>query len=586
MRNTTCWLFIIIAMAVLMPSAIFSQSNYIYFIADTGGGPPGNDLLTLLDLSTSTETSIGTGTGTFTIEGMATYPGGSFSTQTMYGSTASRLYLINKTTGVGTALSSDYGTGTGPLGSITFSDIDGVDFDESTDPPIMYGSVRNGASDLLVQINYATGAHVASAWGSGTDYIVIAAQGPTLDDIDDIAIRSDGVMYGINNNSGREDRLVIIDKTDGSTTDVGRLRRSDDSEDVEDMEGLSFDCDDTLWGSTGQSASTSSQRNRVWMFQTDASGDPTRFVTEIDHMTEGGDYESLEACVQIDATPTPSPSPLVPTPTPPPSPTPSATPELSDLCLRTSHGTLSIGATSATSFVNSGLEVTVWAPETSAIAVFSSYDCDTGSSTESQNGSWDLRMDNTWSSQTISRYLSGQNDLGMAGAVHIFENAVPGNHTIRLRHKSDGVTNPQIATRSADMVGFALTLEDGSASFNYGIDSLDAAGDTTSSTTLENVDGLSTTVTLDIPGRIFVSCALNGSSAGGSGGRTGYWDLQVDGQTVGVNNVSRHLSGSNDIGAMLLQGLSEQLCQGTYTITVRHRTSGSSLPLRTSNATL
>jgi len=218
---------------------------------------------------------------------MTTYPGGSFTAETMYGSTAARLYIVNKTSGVASGLASTYGTGTGALGSITFDDVDGVDFDETTDPAIMYGNVRRGGDDLLIQLNYATGAHVASAWGANTDYIVIQNQGPTLDDIDDIAIRSDGVMYAINNNSGTEDRLVIIDKTNGNTTDVGRLRRSDDSEDVEDMEGLSFDCNDTLWGSTGQNASDRDQRNRVWFFQTDGSSDPTRYVTEVDHLTEG-----------------------------------------------------------------------------------------------------------------------------------------------------------------------------------------------------------------------------------------------------------------------------------------------------------
>jgi hypothetical protein len=177
MRDNRWWLVTLILVAVLLPAMSFGQSKYFYFIADTGGGPPGNDLLTLLDTSTGIESSIGTGTGTSSMEGMTTYPGGSFTTETMYGSTAARLYIVNKTTGVASGLASTYGTGTGELGSITFDDVDGVDFDETTDPAVMYGNVRRGGDDLLIQLNYATGAHVASAWGTNTDYIVIQNQG-------------------------------------------------------------------------------------------------------------------------------------------------------------------------------------------------------------------------------------------------------------------------------------------------------------------------------------------------------------------------------------------------------------------------
>ncbi|HPQ66247.1 MAG TPA: hypothetical protein PLI51_05925, partial [bacterium] len=580
-----------ITLLLLVPAALWSQNQYFYLVADSGGGPPGNDLLTLIDvLNPGSETPIGSGVGTFTMEGAARYPGAGFSSQTLYGTTADRLYIVNRVTGVGSALPSSYGSGPGPLGVIAFDDVDGAAFDNTTDPPIMYANVRRESggnpADLLIRLNYATGAHVAAAWGSGTDYLVIEDQGPSLNDIDDIAIRSDGVMYAINNNSGSEDRLVILDPATGGTTDVGRLRRSDDSEDVDDMEGLDFDCNGTLWGVTGQNSSESDQRNRIWMFQTDIGGDPTRYVTEIDHMTHGSDYESIVGCVEISISPTPSPSPEVPTPSVTPTAVPSPTPGLSGICLRTGHSTLSIGATSATSFVNTGLELSLWTPDTTAVAVFSSYDCDTGFSTEPQTGYWDLRMDNTWSSQTLGRYLSGIEDLGLGGVVHIFENVAPGTHTFRLRQKTDGSVEPQIATRNADMVAFALTVEDGSAEFNYGTGVLDAVGDTTSSTSFEDVDGLACTVTLDIPGKILVSCALNGESTGGSGDRVCFWRLQVDGTTVGVDQEHRKLSGTNDLGSILLQGLTENLCAGTYTVTVQHMTNDAAKPLRTMNATL
>ncbi|HPJ73110.1 MAG TPA: hypothetical protein PK636_10525, partial [bacterium] len=240
-----------ITLLLLVPAALWSQNQYFYLVADSGGGPPGNDLLTLIDvLNPGSETPIGSGVGTFTMEGAARYPGAGFSSQTLYGTTADRLYIVNRVTGVGSALPSSYGSGPGPLGVIAFDDVDGAAFDNTTDPPIMYANVRRESggnpADLLIRLNYATGAHVAAAWGSGTDYLVIEDQGPSLNDIDDIAIRSDGVMYAINNNSGSEDRLVILDPATGGTTDVGRLRRSDDSEDVDDMEGLDFDCNGTL----------------------------------------------------------------------------------------------------------------------------------------------------------------------------------------------------------------------------------------------------------------------------------------------------------------------------------------------------
>ncbi len=248
-------------------------------------------------------------------------------------------------------------------------------------------------------------------------------------------------------------------------------------------------------------------------------------------------------------------------------------------CLDAESASLNAAATTSTTLTETGLEATVNLSSVGSIAVLTSFSAQ--STTGSDIGSWDLRIDNLVSSQPLQRYLSGNNDLGVGGAVSIFGPLSAGNHTVRLRHATASRVKP-IVTRNADMVVIPLVASDG-ASFNSGIATLGASGAVTSSSSLVDVGGLSTTVTLDSPGKIFVSAVVNAKSPSGGAPRTGTWDLQVDGVTVGTA-VRRFLSGTSDLGIVMMQGLSNELTVGTYTVNVRHAVSNASI--ETLNATL
>jgi uncharacterized repeat protein (TIGR01451 family) len=213
-----------------------------YLVADAGGGNGGNDLLTRIDTAdfdpVTNETNIGTGTGTFSIEAIAW----NSTTSTLYGADAGQLGVLNTTTGVFAALPSSFGTGTGTLGSVTFSDVDGLAYDATT--VTLFGVHVQGGTDVLIQINMATGAHVANAFGAGIDYVPIP---PILGNsiTDDIAVDPlTGIMYAAVNAGGSTDRLITINKATGATTDVAAIT-------VPDIEGLGTDVTGQLWGTSG-----------------------------------------------------------------------------------------------------------------------------------------------------------------------------------------------------------------------------------------------------------------------------------------------------------------------------------------------
>ncbi|NQU41231.1 MAG: DUF11 domain-containing protein [Lentisphaerae bacterium] len=214
-----------------------SACGSTYLVADAGGGGGGNDLFTQVDRATGIEVAVGVGTGTFDIEAIAFNP---IDTE-LFAADADELGTIDLTTGVYTTIG-PFGSGTGSVGTIAFSDVDGLTFDPFTFE--MYGSVRLGTEDLLIKIDPVSGSAVADAFGAGVDYVVVNAIAGH-DDIDDIAIDPyDGQMYGIANSGGAGDRLVKINKQTGVATDVGLLG-------VDDHEGLSFSNDGELFGTTG-----------------------------------------------------------------------------------------------------------------------------------------------------------------------------------------------------------------------------------------------------------------------------------------------------------------------------------------------
>lgn len=325
-RQVLAVLLALALMAGLLGRAQASHDNFCYLVADAGGGPPGDDLLTQADFTdfdpATNETNIGTGTGTSTIESIAFQPGPAPGTPgPLYAADAGQLGTLNLSTGAFTATSSAFGTGDGSLGSITFGDVDGLAFDSATGS--LFGAHRRGGAgndDLLIRIDPATGAHVPDAFGAGVDYVVIGSFAVVgLADIDDLAIDpADGQLYAVANNGGTGDRLVRINSSTGAVTDVGDMG-------VADMEGLSFDDDGQFWGTTG-SAAPIAERNRLYVIDktTGAASSPRQ-------LDNGSDYESLACHKTLAATPTPTPTNTpTPTPTDPPgpTPTPSGPPEL------------------------------------------------------------------------------------------------------------------------------------------------------------------------------------------------------------------------------------------------------------------
>ena len=93
-----------------------------YMVADSG------DLLTSIDTAdfnpATNETTIG-GNGVTAIEAIAW----NSSTMTLYAANAGQLGTLSLTTGAFTALPQTFGTGTGSVGSVTFSDVDGLSYD-------------------------------------------------------------------------------------------------------------------------------------------------------------------------------------------------------------------------------------------------------------------------------------------------------------------------------------------------------------------------------------------------------------------------------------------------------------------------
>ena len=351
-RHILALLLTLVLLAGVLRSAQATHNNFCYVVADSGGGPPGNDLLTEVDTTdfnpATNETNIGSGTGTSRIESIAFQPGATSTTVgPLYAANASQLGTLNLTTGVFTATSSPFGTGDGALGPLAFTDIDGLAFDASTD--ILYGSHRRGGAgndDVLIQIDPATGAHIPDAFGIGIDYVVITSTAAVgLGDIDDISVDpSNTVMYASANNGGTGDRLVIVNKFTGAVTDVGPFG-------VADMEGLSFDDNGQLWGTTG-SAGLAAERNSLYEINVS-----TAAATSPRPLDNGSDYESVACHKTSTATPTPTN-------------TPTATDTSTPTATNTPLATVTVSPTgSPTPTATSGLSPQIVDPKVDSLAI-------------------------------------------------------------------------------------------------------------------------------------------------------------------------------------------------------------------------
>jgi len=225
----------------------------------------------------------GGATGATEIEALCFNPGGN----TIYTSDGGTLGTLNLQTGAFTAKASSIGTGDGALGSITFSDIDGLTFDPLTGD-LWASHRRNSASDLLLKIDTTSGQFIPDAFGAGVDYVPLSGTG-TLNDVDDIAINPDnGKLYGTNNETVvyNYEFLVEIDKGTGAMSIIDTLKQ--DGAYLRDIEGFGFTNFGLLIGSTGDQDNLPSSNG---LFEIDLT---TATASEIGFFEVSEDFEGCD----------------------------------------------------------------------------------------------------------------------------------------------------------------------------------------------------------------------------------------------------------------------------------------------------
>ncbi len=102
----------------------------------------------------------------------------------------------------------------------------------------------------------------------------------------------------------------------------------------------------------------------------------------------------------------------------------------------------------------------------------------------------------------------------------------------------------------------------------------EVTGLSTVSATLEDVTGCTFDITTSITGGISTTLTVGCSTTGGSPS-TGAWAISINASDGA--EISRYLSGVNDMGSLAVQAHTTSLVAGTYTVKARHRrVSGSS----------
>ena len=194
----------------------------------------------------------------------------SFDGQTMYSANGGRFGTVDIATGLFTQMTSSR-TGTGVLGNVLLSDIDALAINPANGLMMAVHRVTDG-DDLLYVINPLTGEVESNYFGPGLDYTVLEG---ALADIDDIAYHpTDGKLYGVSTISGstNQDQIVEINQLTGLLTVVSTLPTCD-------IEGLTFDNNGNLFGSTGRDACLGD--DRIYQIDYSTSTGSVSLVTTI-----------------------------------------------------------------------------------------------------------------------------------------------------------------------------------------------------------------------------------------------------------------------------------------------------------------
>jgi hypothetical protein len=280
-------------------------------------------------------------TGHVNIEAMSFEP----LTGVLYAMDGGQLGTVDLTTAAFTALPNIVGGGRGYRNGafenfVSFSDIDGITFDLA-DPQTLFGSVRfTTGPDLLIKINKTTGQRIEDAFpdplvpGQFVDFVEVTPIAGE-EDVDDLSMDpNSGSLFAIINNGGIAGKLVTIDTTTGATNEIGNFIVGTPSPSdpplpagvvagtqIDDMEGLSFFNDGTLYGSTGKDFNSV---NYLWKLNI-ATGEAIpvgKFSPQTIDIEAIGCFTSP---VPVTPTPTSTPTPSD-TPTPTATPTPTVTP--------------------------------------------------------------------------------------------------------------------------------------------------------------------------------------------------------------------------------------------------------------------
>ncbi len=222
--------------------------------------------------------------------------------------------------------------------------------------------------------------------------------------------------------------------------------------------------------------------------------------------------------------------------------------------------------TTGTTFTTA-MTTTFSMPSGGSALVLSTFSAKTATGANERTGEWQLGT-GTDSSLVMRRYLSGVSDSGVAGIVHVFDGLSAGAKTARLEHRTDTAAK-NIKTYFSTLIVIPLVTA-GGATLNFGMSELSGTSSTTS-TSLGEVSGTQSALTLDQSGRVWMIATFN-SSTGGAGATTGTWDMQIHNGTTWVTvgtSTQRYLSGSGDEGAVMLIGLSEELPAGSHSFRLR-----------------
>jgi hypothetical protein len=216
--------------------------------------------------------------------------------KTLYGADNGVFGIINPTPGIPDSFVAVDPTGVGMarggLGTCFIRDIDGLSFDPTTG--ILYGSVSFAAGipwkcNLLIQIDPESGRVVENAFGAGQDYVVIDTASIGLGVADDLAVDSEGNLFGV-----ADSHLILINPWTGAVSKYDRLYEQS-GRPVQDMEGLSFHTINTLYGTSGVKFEVEGTENSL--YRIDKTTGETVPVTRLDKNFDGyipSDFEAID----------------------------------------------------------------------------------------------------------------------------------------------------------------------------------------------------------------------------------------------------------------------------------------------------